>query len=76
MPRGDGTGPASAGPMTGRGAGFCATPADATIGRSFLGRGFRRGAGRGFGRGIGRGLGFRGAGRGPRVFEGSDSDKS
>lgn len=24
MPRGDGTGPVGAGPMTGRGAGFCA----------------------------------------------------
>jgi hypothetical protein len=49
MPRGDGTGPAGAGPMTGRGAGFCtglrpsgyAHPA-AAFG---FGLGFRRGRG-------------------------------
>ena len=51
MPRGDGTGPAGLGPMTGRNAGFCAGyPApgfmNAIGGRSFLGRG--RGRGRGY----------------------------
>ena len=42
MPRGDGTGPNSAGPMTGRGMGFCAgfnTPGFINQGR---GRGFAR----------------------------------
>lgn len=52
MPRGDGTGPMGQGPMTGRGAGFCAgfsTPGFANS-TSSLGMGFRRGAGRGAGR--------------------------
>jgi len=51
MPRGDGTGPAGMGPMTGRAAGFCAgnnRPGCANPG-----------AGRGFGGGTGRGRGFR-----------------
>lgn len=47
MPRGDQTGPTGAGPMSGRGAGFCA---------GFNTAGFQN-AGRGFG--CGRGLGFR-----------------
>ncbi len=63
MPRGDGTGPNGAGPMTGRGAGFCAgnrAPGYMNPGPGCgpWGRG-RRGAG---GRGLG--WGFRG-GRGP-----------
>jgi hypothetical protein len=45
MPRGDQTGPAGAGPMTGRGAGFCA---------GFNQPGFATGGG--FGRGMGRGF--------------------
>jgi hypothetical protein len=54
MPRGDRTGPMGIGPMTGRGAGFCAgygTPGfmNAVPGRE--GRGFGRGHGRGFGMG-------------------------
>ncbi len=52
MPRGDGTGPDGQGPMTGRGAGYCAgyeMP-------GFINPGFGRG--RGFGRGFGRGRGF------------------
>jgi len=49
MPRGDQTGSAGAGPMTGRGAGFCA---------GFNAAGFQP-AGGGFGRGCGRGFGFR-----------------
>jgi len=56
MPRGDGTGPAGAGAMTGRGAGYCAgndRPGFAVPGGG--GRGFyNRGMG-GFGRGGGRG---------------------
>ena len=67
MPRGDGTGPAGMGPMTGRGAGYCAGyPAPGYMnplpGRG-LGLGFRGGWGRGAGFGRGLGLGFRG-GRG------------
>jgi len=53
MPRGDGTGPAGYGPMTGRGLGYCAgydTPGYT--------KGVPRGGG-GFGRGFGRGFGFR-----------------
>lgn len=46
MPRGDGTGPLGAGPMTGRGAGFCAggTPFSNGVG-GFLGTGTARGWG-------------------------------
>lgn len=62
MPRGDGTGPVGAGPMTGRGAGFCAgysVPGYMNPGAGF-GRGYRFGLGFGFGRGygFGRGRGF------------------
>ena len=66
MPRGNRTGPDGMGPMTGRGAGYCAgynMPgyANPTGGRGSRGRG--QGFGRGFGRGYGRGMG-RGFGRG------------
>ena len=59
MPRGDGTGPAGMGPMTGRAAGFCAgysVPGfmNPVGGRGFWGRGRGGGWGRGFGRGFGR----------------------
>lgn len=47
MPRGDRTGPAGAGPMTGRGMGICA---------GFNQPGFATGGG--CGRGMGRGMGF------------------
>ena len=62
MPGGNRTGPAGMGPMTGRGAGFCAgynTPgySNPVVGR---GMGMGRGRGMGFGRGFGRG--FAGAG--------------
>jgi len=40
MPWGDGTGPMGYGPMTGRGAGYCAVPLTG-YGNPFLGRGFR-----------------------------------
>ena len=47
MPQGDRTGPNGQGPMTGRGAGYCA---------GFAAPGFMNA---GFGRGFGRGMGFR-----------------
>ncbi len=58
MPRGDSTGPMGMGPMTGRGAGYCA-------GYNMPGY-LNNTAGRGVGRGFGRGFGFsgRGGGRG------------
>lgn len=63
MPRGDRTGPAGMGPMTGRGAGFCAgygnagymNPEGTYNGGRGLGRSLGRG-GRGFGGGLGRGF--------------------
>ena len=57
MPRGDRTGPGGAGPMTGRGAGYCAgysVPGYVNPVGGY-GRGWGRGRGRGFGRGWGRG---------------------
>ena len=58
MPRGDGTGPIGRGPMTGRGAGFCA----GYTGPGYANPGFGRGLGRGWGRGYGRGYWGRGRG--------------
>ena len=70
MPRGNRTGPRGDGPMSGRGAGYCAgndRPGFASSGMGY-GRGFGRGQaqggygqgrGRGFGRGQGYGPGFR-----------------
>ena len=61
MPFGDRTGPQGLGPMTGRGAGYCA-------GYPLPGRGLGRGGrGQGWGRGFGRGRG-RGFGRGPQPW--------
>ncbi len=58
MPRGDRTGPAGMGPMTGRAAGYCA---------GFGMPGYMNPIpGRGFGMGFGRGRGFGGGGRGWR----------
>ncbi len=65
MPRGNGTGPMGMGPMTGRGAGYCAGFGQPGYGTPGPGRGiaFGRGCGRGFGRGFGwRAWGYRGAG--------------
>ncbi len=64
MPYGDRTGPAGLGPMTGRGAGFCAgynTPGYANPygGRYGAGRGYGYGRRNGFGRGFGYGRGWR-----------------
>lgn len=75
MPRGDGSGPNGMGPMTGRGAGYCAgysTPGFANpMGRGFGGGGgFGGGRGRGFGFGGGRGGGWRNAYYGPAVYPG------
>jgi len=53
MPGGDRTGPWGAGPMTGRGAGYCA--GYSVPGYSNTGYGYGRRRGRGFGRGRGRG---------------------
>lgn len=50
MPRGDGTGPAGMGPMTGRGAGFCAGSRVPGFLNSSSGRGLGFGRGRGYGR--------------------------
>ena len=57
MPRGDGTGPAGMGPMTGRAAGFCAGFSAPGYMNPIGERGFR-GQGRGFG-GRGRARGWR-----------------
>ncbi len=56
MPGGDGTGPMGAGPMTGRGAGYCAGYTAPGYTNFIPGRGM----GLGFGRGLGRGRFFRG----------------
>ena len=63
MPGGNGTGPAGMGPMTGRGAGYCAGYSTPGYTNPIAGGGFGRGMGRGggFGRGMGRGFGFRAA---------------
>lgn len=58
MPFGDGTGPAGMGPMTGRGAGYCAGYGMPGYMNPTSGRGFGRGWGRGRGRGRGWGRGF------------------
>ncbi len=58
MPRGDGTGPAGMGPMTGRAAGYCAGYPVPGYMNPVPAYGFGRGGGRGFRRGLG--LGFRG----------------
>jgi hypothetical protein len=62
MPGGDRTGPAGLGPMTGRGAGYCAGyPVPGYMnpvpgGGRWYGFGRGRGGGRGWGRGFGRGF--------------------
>ena len=73
MPRGDGTGPAGMGPMTGRAAGFCAGyPVPGYMnpvgGQGYWGGG--RGGG-GWGRGRGRGFGWAGAGYGMPAWGGA-----
>ncbi len=57
MPRGDRTGPAGFGPMTGRGLGYCAGYPVPGYMHGGWGRGFGRGFGWGRGRGWGRGWG-------------------
>lgn len=71
MPRGDGTGPAGFGPMTGRGAGYCAGYPMPGFANSWIpgggrvrGRNWVRGVGQGWGTRLGgRGFGFRSQGR-------------
>jgi len=53
MPGGDRTGPMGSGPMTGRGAGFCAGNGMPGYTRQGFGRGMGGGRGRGWGRGMG-----------------------
>jgi len=55
MPAGDGTGPRGMGPMTGRGAGYCAGYGTPGYANPVPGRGFGMGWGRGGGWGRGRG---------------------
>ena len=64
MPGGNRTGPAGMGPMTGRGAGFCAGYAAPGCANPVGGRGYGIGFGRGMGRGRGFGRGFGWAGQG------------
>jgi hypothetical protein len=60
MPAGDGTGPRGMGPMTGRGAGYCAGYDVPGYASPMPGRGFGIGQGRGWaGGGWGRGRGWR-----------------
>ena len=74
MPGGNGTGPGGMGPMTGRGAGFCAgyaVPGYANpVGGRGYGMGFGRGRGMGRGRGFGRGFGRAGTGYGMPAYGG------
>jgi len=55
MPRGDRTGPMGMGPMTGRGAGYCAGYNMPGYANSFGGRGYGAGFAAGWGRGRGGG---------------------
>ncbi len=70
MPRGDGTGPAGQGPMTGRGLGFCVSGIRRIFGNRMNRTAPRSvdqtvpGTGLGAGYGVGRGGQGRGAGRG------------
>ncbi len=61
MPAGDGTGPRGMGPLTGRGAGYCAGYDAPAYAGPMPGRGFGMGRGRGLARGggWGRGRGWR-----------------
>lgn len=62
MPRGDGTGPVGAGPMSGRGAGLCSGYRGAGLGGGAPWCGMGRGLGRGARRGLaGGGFGWRAA---------------
>ena len=75
MPGGNGTGPAGMGPMTGRGAGYCAgysVPGYANpVGRGGMGMGMGMGRGRGGGFGRGRGFGWGRAGYGLPAYGGA-----
>jgi hypothetical protein len=63
MPKGDRTGPEGMGPMTGRGAGYCADNTAPGYANPMSGRGYGRGMGRGGGRrfmGYSHGAGYAG----------------
>jgi len=64
VPRGDGTGPAGMGPMTGRAAGYCSGSGVPGYANRWSGRGRGVGFGTGMGWGRGRGWGWRAAGPG------------
>lgn len=64
MPRGDGTGPAGMGPMTGRAVGYCSGSAVPGYANRWGGRGSGVGFGAGAGWGRGRGWGWRAGGPG------------
>ena len=66
MPGGNGTGPGGMGPMTGRGAGFCAGYSVPGYANPVGGRGMGMGWGRG--RGFGRGFGMGRAGYGMPAY--------
>ncbi len=63
MPAGDGTGPSGMGPMTGRGAGYCAGYDAPGYANPAPGRGLGMAWGGGRGAGWGRGVGWGGRGR-------------
>lgn len=67
MPRGDGSGPSGMGPMTGRGAGYCAGFAVPGYANPWGGRGRGGGFGVGRGAGWGRGIGWGWRAAGPGV---------
>ena len=72
MPRGDGTGPAGMGPMTGRAAGYCAGYTVPGYMNPVGGGGYRGwGRGGGRGRGFGRGFGWARAGYGYPAWGGA-----
>lgn len=68
MPAGDRTGPNGMGPMTGRGAGFCAGTNIPGFANARPRLGFGRGFGRGWGRGSGRGFRWRSMAAAPPAF--------
>lgn len=70
MSGGNGTGPVGLGPMTGRGAGFCAGYNAPGYTNPVGGRGMGMGRGRGMGRGFGRGIGLGRVGYGVPAWAG------
>ena len=73
MPGGDRTGPMGMGPMTGRGAGYCAGSGAPGFASPGPGWGFGRGMAWGRGLGRGRGFGWRAWGASPAYYSASQS---